>query len=105
MYKLELRDVMLQRTSDKIAVVRVRALAALEATFLAHACVAPPLPQVSAVQVPSSSSSSSSSTVVLMNLDTFCRMCGGLQYLNQQLLQRAQDSKVKLQFCFGGAFC
>jgi hypothetical protein len=31
-----------------------------------------------------------------MNLDTFCRMCGGLQYLNQQLLQRAQDAKVIL---------
>jgi hypothetical protein len=29
-----------------------------------------------------------------MNLDSFCRMCGGLQYLNQQLLQRAQDAKV-----------
>jgi hypothetical protein len=30
-----------------------------------------------------------------MNLDTFCRMCGGVQYLKQQLMHRAQDAKVE----------
>jgi hypothetical protein len=88
---------MLQRTNDKIAAIRARALTALEATFLAHACAAPPQPPASAPQSATSSLSLSATTVSRINLDTFCRMCGGLQFLNQQLLQRAQDAKVKAQ--------